>query len=185
MVEFNAFLLENYANGQNTYMCGDYNLDLLKIHIAYRLMRITLIISYPLVITLPTRLSDNCTLIDNIFTSNLSSDIFSCILNNHISDHQPIVLYSNDDLPPTKHKYITIKSNTDEAKALFCTSFKNKYIRDQLDTNIHNTDPNHNYEILERSLIETQSECFSDRVVRFNNKNIKKLLGLLKEYGTL
>ena len=88
--------------------------------------------------------------------------------------HQPIVLFSNDDLPPTKHKYITIKSNTDEAKALFCTSFENKHIIDQLDTNIHNTDPNHNYEILERSLIETQSECFPDRVVRFNNKKHKK-----------
>ena len=34
MVELNsnAFFLENYANGQNTYMCSDYNLDLLKIH---------------------------------------------------------------------------------------------------------------------------------------------------------
>ena len=115
------------------------------------------------------------------FISISSSDIFSCILNNHISDHQPIVLFSNDDLPPTKHKYITIKSNTDEAKALFCTSFENKYIIYQCDTNIHNTDPNHNYEILERSLTETQSECFLDRVVMFNYKKHKKLLGLLKE----
>ena len=177
MVEFNAFLLENYANGQNTYMCGDYNLDLLKIHsVPFNENYFDNILSsgYIPTITLPTRLSDNSTLIDNIFTSNLSSDIFSCILNNHISDHQPIVLFSNDDLPPTKHKYITIKSNTDEAKALFCTSFENKHIIDQLDTNIHNTDPNHNYEILERSLIETQSECFPDRVVRFNNKKHKK-----------
>ena len=74
----------------------------------------------------------------------------------------------------TNTLYITIKSNTDEAKALFCTSFENKHIIDQLDTNIHNTDPNHNYEILERSLIKTQSECFPDRVVRFNNKKHKK-----------
>ena len=90
-----------------------------------------------------------------------------------IYDHQHIVLFSIDDLPPTKHKYITIKSNTDEAiKALFCTSFKNKHIIDQLDTNIHNTDPNHNYEILKCSLIETQSECCPDRVVRFNNNKM-------------
>ena len=75
-------------------------------------------------ITLPTRLSDNSTLIDNTSTSNLSRDIFSCILNNHISDHQPIVLFSNGDLPPTKHKYITIKSNTDEAKAFFVFHLK-------------------------------------------------------------
>ena len=130
MVKFNAFLLENYANGQNTYMCGDYNLDLLKIHsVPFNENYFDNILSsgYIPTITLPTRLSDNSTLIDNIFTSKLSSDIFSCILNNYISDHQPIVLFSNDDLPPTKHKYITIKSNTDEAKALFCTSFENKH----------------------------------------------------------
>ena len=101
MVEFNAFLLENYANGQNTYMCGDYNLDLLKIHsLPFNENYFDNILSsgYIPTITLPTRLSDNSALIDNIFTSNLSSDIFSCILNNHISDHQHIVLFSNDDL---------------------------------------------------------------------------------------
>ena len=59
MVEFNAFLLENYANGQNTYMCGDYNLDLLKIH-SVRLMRITLIISYPLVTYLLSLYQQDC-----------------------------------------------------------------------------------------------------------------------------
>ena len=31
MGEFNATLLENNANSQNTYMCGDYNVDLLKL----------------------------------------------------------------------------------------------------------------------------------------------------------
>ena len=31
MGEFNATLLENNANSQNTYMCGDYNVDLLKV----------------------------------------------------------------------------------------------------------------------------------------------------------
>ena len=139
--------LENYANGQNTYMCGDYNLHLLKIHsVPFNENYFDNILSsgYILTITLPTRLSDNSTLIDNIFTSNLSSDIFSCILKNYISDHQFIVLFSKNDLPSTQQPYIIIKSSTDEAKALFCTSYKNKNIIDQLDTNIYNTDPNHN-----------------------------------------
>ena len=139
-------------------MCGDYNLDLLKIHSVpfnENSFDNILFLGYTPTITLRTRLSDNSTLIDNIFTFNLSSDIFSGILNNHISDHQLIVLFSNDALPPTKNRYITIKSNTDEAKALFCNSFENKHIIDKLNTNIHNTDPNHNYEILERSLIKT------------------------------
>ena len=65
MVEFNAFLLENYANGQNTYMCGDYNLDLLKIHsVPFNENYFDNILScgYIPTITLPTRLSDNSTL---------------------------------------------------------------------------------------------------------------------------
>ena len=36
-------------------------------------------------ITLPTRLSVSSSLIDNIFTTNLSNDISACILNVHIS----------------------------------------------------------------------------------------------------
>ena len=31
MGKFNATLLENNVNSQNTYMCGDYNVDLLKV----------------------------------------------------------------------------------------------------------------------------------------------------------
>ena len=90
MVEFNAFLLENYANGQNTYMCGDYNLDLIKIHrVPFNENYFDNILSSGYIvlptITLPTKLSDN---IDIIFTSSLTHErpmghicpmFFSCI----------------------------------------------------------------------------------------------------------
>ena len=45
-------------------------------------------------ITLPTRLSVSSSLIDNIFTTNLSNDISACILNVHISDHQPVLYFA-------------------------------------------------------------------------------------------
>ena len=32
MIEFNSTLLENYTNSQKVYMCGDYNVDLLKLN---------------------------------------------------------------------------------------------------------------------------------------------------------
>ena len=67
-------------------------------------------------ITLPTRLSDNSSLIDNVFSSNLSNALSAYILNVHISDHQPVFLYTDDDLPHKKLKYITIKTNSKEAK---------------------------------------------------------------------
>ena len=45
---------------------------------------------------------------------------------------------------------------------------------DLLDRNIYDTDPNENYEVLERTLKEVHTECFPDRIVRFNDKKHNK-----------
>ena len=82
--------------------------------------------------------------------------------------------FTGDDLPPTRAKYITIRTNTDDRKDHFKQCFHNKHVFDQLDTNIHIPDPNYNYEILEHALKETHSECFPERRVRFNDKKHKK-----------
>ena len=123
-------------------MCGDYNVDLLKIHsLQFNENYFDSILSAGdiLTITLPIRLSENSMLIDNIFTTNLDNNISVCILNIHISDHQLVVLFVNDDLPLTKAKYTTVKSNTDGAKESFGTSFYNKHVFDQLDDNIEHS----------------------------------------------
>ena len=44
---------------------------------------------------------------------------------------------------------------------------------DQLDRNIYDTDPNENYEVLERTLKEVHTECFPVRIVRFNDNKHK------------
>ena len=177
MMEFNSTLLENHTNSQKVYMCGDYNVDLLKLNSTpfnENYFDNILSAGYIPKITLPTRLSENSTLIDNIFTTNLSTDLSAYILDMHISDHQPIILFTGDGLPPTRAKYITIRTNTDDRKDHFKQCFHNKHVFDQLDTNIHIPDPNYNYEILEHALKETRSECFPERRVRFNDKKHKK-----------
>ena len=177
MMEFNSTLLENHTNSQKVYMCGDYNVDLLKLNSTpfnENYFDNILSAGYIPKITLPTRLSENSTLIDNIFTTNLSTDLSAYILDMHISDHQPIILFTGDGLPPTRAKYITIRTNTDDRKDHFKQCFHNKHVFDQLDTNIHIPDPNYNYEILEHALKETHSECFPERRVRFNDKKHKK-----------
>ena len=121
-----------------------------------------------------TRLSDNSTLIDNVFTTNLNTDLSAYILDIHISDHQPVILFTNENLPPTRSKYITIRANTDDRKDNFRQCFHNKHSFDQLDKDIHDTDPNHNYDILEHAIKETHSECFPERRVKFNAKKHKK-----------
>ena len=80
-------------------------------------------------ITLPTRKSTSSTLIDNIFTTNISKEVKACILNVHISDHQPILLFTDDKALVSKSKYITIRTNSEQAKAAFCLSFRNQQVQ--------------------------------------------------------
>ena len=86
MEEVNDTLVEFYANNQNTYLCGDYNIDLLKMPTNEAYFDTILSSGYLRTITLPTRLSTNSSLIDNVFTTNLCTDLFSCIMDIHISD---------------------------------------------------------------------------------------------------
>ena len=92
-------LLEYQSTSQKTYICGDFNIDLLKVNdlkFNKEYCHDILSAGYIPTITLPTRLSASSSLIDNIFTTNVSTDISACILNVHISDHQPVSLFSND-----------------------------------------------------------------------------------------
>ena len=153
-------------------MCGDYNVDLLKLNSTPfndNYFDNILSASYVSKITLPTRLPENSTLIDNT-TTNLSSDLSAYILDMHISDHQPIILFTSDDLPPTRAKYIIIRTITDNRKDHFKQCFQNKHDFDQLDTNIYIHDPYHNYEKL---IPDASLDVKSDSIT----KNIRKLLG--------
>ena len=66
----------------------------------------------------------------------------------HISDHQPIILFTNDQTPAAKSHFITIRTNSDEATHRFRTFFHDKNVIDKLD--LINPGPNTNYEILEK-----------------------------------
>ena len=134
-------LLEYQSTSQKAYICGDYNIDLLKVNdLKFNKEYFHDILSAGYI---PTRLSASSSLIDNIFTMNLSTDISACILNVHISDHQAVILFSNDEVPLSRTKYITIANNLDKAKTKFCLTFQNKQVLEKLDNN--NDDPNHNY----------------------------------------
>ena len=97
--EMNAFLAEFSTLLQRvknlnklSYICGYYNIDLLKVKINLRFGEFfdNIISSgfFPK-ITLPTRFSDHsATLIDNVLSTNVEEKEVSGILFNHISDHQ-------------------------------------------------------------------------------------------------
>ena len=91
-------------NSNNTaFVCGDYNINLLLVdsdeHSRSYFDGI-LGSGYLPSITLPTRLSDNSTLIDNIFFNKQDIINITGILSNEISDHQAVVVNINLTMPP-------------------------------------------------------------------------------------
>lgn len=109
-------------------LCGDINIDLLKIGIKNSIAEnfFDLLINYSLLpkITRPTRMEKNsATLLDNIFCS-FSPDFPlypSAIPTHRFSDHQPCLsmLPLTTTKTPPKTCYITIRKNTPEARANF------------------------------------------------------------------
>ena len=175
--EFKSTLSEFHLNGQNTYCCGDYNIDLLRVK-RYQLYEkyfdSILTAGYIPTVTLPTRLLENSTLIDNVLTNKFTNNMTKAfILNIHISDHQPIILFTNDETLATTTHFITIRTNCDEAKHRFCTSFHDKNVIDKFD--LINSDPNANYEIPEKEF--TEKEYFPVLTVKFNGKGHTQING--------
>ena len=126
-------LLEYQSTSQKAYIFGDYNIVLLKVNdlkFNEKYFHGILSAGYIPTITLSTRLSTSSSLIDNIFTTNLSTDISACNLNVHNSDHQPVILLFNDEVLLSRTKYITIATNSDKAKTKFCLTFQiNRFYR--------------------------------------------------------
>ena len=93
LCEFLTNILRNVRKN-TVYMCGDFNVDLLQFdkHGGTNdfIDQIYTLGLHPL-ITRPTRITSHSkTLIDNIFTSDLSSQIHSGLIINDMSDHLPI-----------------------------------------------------------------------------------------------
>ena len=87
------------------FVCGDYNINLLSLntdeHTGSYFDGI-LSSGFLPTITLPTRMSERSTLIDNIFSNKQEKINFAGILINEISDHQAVVVNINQTLPSNK-----------------------------------------------------------------------------------
>jgi len=172
--EFHDTLHGFQRANSSIYIAGDFNINLLNVNetpFSSEYFDSILAAGYIPTITLPTRLSANSTLIDNIFTNNMS-DIIAVILSDHISDHQPVLILAPDKLPKCNQKYITVRTNHEQSKRNFQETFKRKNVLDKLNRN-ENADPNQNYEIIENTLVETLNECMPTKIVKFDKKKHK------------
>ena len=158
------------------FVCGDYNINLLLVdsdeHSGSYFDGV-LSSGFLPSITLPTRLSDNSTLIDNIFVNKQDIINIAGILSNEISDHQAVVVNINLTMPHSKTKFITIYSNSAESKINFKNDISSKAIYDKLDKNLH-ADPNINYNILEKEIINSMETHMQKKTVKFNRRKHKR-----------
>ena len=120
---------------------------------------------FQLTITLPIRISDRSTLINNIFSNKQEKINFAGILRNEISDHQAVMVNIKQTLPANKTNYITIYSNSAELKSNFRNDIASKNIYEKLNKDIH-CNPNENYNILESEIIKSMEPHMDKKTVK-------------------
>ena len=155
--EFTALLNSLSIRSKSVYLCGDYNIDLLKIHTVEDYSSFfdnVIASSFVLKITLPTRICDTrSSLIDNIYTNTIDKDHTSGILIRPISDHQMYFSIMNENVTASKsiQKYIEIEVCSQENMDRFKIEVANTDLYNKLNQDL-NTDPNYNYDILSAEL---------------------------------
>ena len=141
MDEFAETLETLQVNRNAIYLCGDFNIDLLKINtkIHYNTFYNNLIAAgYLPRISLPTRVTNHsATLLDNIFSTEFGNNDSGVIVNN-ISDHQMIYTYSTlqERAASTSHKKHIDGHESKPANS----NFSKKFLFDKFEGNtfLHN-----------------------------------------------
>ena len=153
--EFTDLLNFVRTRSKFVYVCGDYNIDLLKMNSNndYCLFyENVLSLSFAPKITLPTRICDTTsTLIDNVYTNVIEKEHTCGILLRPSSDHQMYFCMMNENCtkPKTKQKYVEIEVCNQESLEKFKTEIAHAKIYTKLKKDFTN-DPNTNYECYPR-----------------------------------
>ena len=158
------------------YLCGDYNIDLLKIYQKNQnnlFFENLIAAGFQPKISLPTRLTDySATLIDNIFCNRIDNNE-SGILINHISDHQMIYTYSTEKVYTTcVRQYVELETNDAQAMNTFLNKLQDSNITDKLDQD-PNTDPNENLKQFLDTFTHLKNEHLPKRRVTLNKRKHK------------
>ena len=176
-------ILETYAKDfKNIVICGDFNLDLLKISQREKFSDfLHLMLSYDFCpkITYPTRFAKySASLLDLIFIKNrdISSHSFtkSGILYSSISDHNGCFCFlNNETLKKRPPKYIEIETNDLQSIANFSEAMSRSNLISKLNRDMF-SDPNSTYEIIEVEINRLKSQFLPTKKVRFNKYKHKK-----------
>ena len=187
-------LLNKLSNLRHpSYICGDFNINLLKINVKAHYNNFfenTLSSGFFPKITLPTRISEtSSTLIDNILTNVIESNgVKAGILTSHISDHQAIFLSTSSKLSrDSGSRYINVETKDDTSLNNFMNELENLNIPAQLNSE-PDANPNNNYKIFSKAVNSAKEKHLPIKKTKFNrhkhkiNKWITR--GILKSINT-
>ena len=181
--EFTTVTQNFQEQHMKSYLCGDYNINLLKIdgllHCNKFFENITTLGFFPQV-TRPTRLScESNTFIDNIFTNDFCKSHLSGILVTPISDHlmQFCTIIGKKERSSKKYlKYIVEK--VESLGPLSMNNFKQAIVKSNAYQKLKtdpDANPNNNYELLSAVIMESKANHLPKKTQRFNKyKHIKK-----------
>ena len=191
-IELSSLLYKIKNLKHSSYVCGDFNIDLLKVkenrHYCKYFDEIIAHGLFPK-ITLPTRICESSsTLIDNIFTDNIDEVGTSGILLNQISDHQMMfTLVENRSYVINVPKFIDIECNDHRSMQAFIRELEDNNIYDKLEQAI-DSDPQENYARFIALLNDAKNKHLPRKRVRFNKHKHKKSKwttnGILKSIKT-
>ena len=190
--EFDLFLNRLSRMKHSTYICADFNLDLLKLYTKQHynmFFDIVMSSGFHPKITLPTRITDTSnTLIDNILTNVYDDKHVSGILINKISDHQPIFTCNNKATPLCKEsKYIQIETKDERSLSRFLDDLQDADIINKLDQNTL-SDPNKNYDTFIEIVVSAKAKHLPTRRVKFNRRKHRIQMwvtkGIIKSINT-
>ena len=172
--EFTSFLI--YIKNQNSpsYLCGDYNIDLLKIKTKNHFNDYfdeLVTNGFFLKIILPTRIGDRSSnLIDNIFTNDTEEKETAGILLYHLSDHQIIFTYIEklsyiEKVP----RLITVEKNNAASIQNFTREMKRLNVYDELSISI-DSNPEHKDKM-------SKTNVYPKKLLNITKRNTKKVNG--------
>ena len=173
--EFALFLSKLQTNPHKAYICGDFNINLLKIndseHYNTFFENVTSTGFFPQ-ITMPTRLSDNSnTLIDNIFTNNICKPHESGILVTPISDHlmQFCIFKGSYETTNNLLKYIEVENMNPKSINNFKSALSKSDVYEKLDKSL-DANPDSNYDILATVIADAKVKHIPKKTKKFNKK---------------
>ena len=185
--EFSEFLtsLRNY--NCSTFVCGDFNINLLEItsnhHVSEYFESICSMGYFPR-ITIPKRIQPPAfSLIDNILANSLdeTENAISGLLINDLSDHKIIfTFHQNNSYIDKVNKFINIEKRDDSSMNKFVDELTSLNICDKLDKQ-WTSDPNNNYEILSGLLKYAREKHLPKKTVKYQKKRHKNPNGFLME----